>query len=433
MHRFTLHATRAGLALGVLRAPRFRRVLVQLFVHAGSRFENLRSSGSTHLLEHVLFRGTERHPTRESLEETFHRHQVDANAYTDREWVSIHLAAPRDKALRAVALALEIGFRPRFLDVEVERRIIDAEIRESRSHEGLAHERIGRLLWGDHPLGFPVAGRRRPATSRKALKALHGRFFRPLNSILFVAGRVDPTAVRRTVNARLAGLEPGHRRQPPPPPGRRGPWLRSGAEPGPGLRVVFHLQVMRPLDDRERLYLWVIGRLLEQRLTRVVREDRGACYDLYVEDEFGDGLNAIAVHALVRKPVGPMLLDEIVRQWRLIREDGGEPADLETVRSGLVRAYRLMEDDLSDLLDFYARQALLIPDATPIPPARARRLAERIDRETVASMARRLLAAEGVGLVLLARWSPGERQRWRVRFRRDAARIVEEQPRPEER
>jgi len=404
--------------LGVLRAPRFQRSLVQLFIRAGSRFETIATSGSTHLLEHVIFRGTERYPNRQRLEDVFQEHQIDANAYTDREWVSIHMTAPCRGVLKAIELACQIGFKPRLRDIEVERSIVDAEIRENRVNEGLAFERIGRLLWGNHPLGFPVAGRRLPRTTRQGLKALHRRYFRPSNSLLIVSGNRDPHAVQRKVRSCLNGIDPGERRLPPAPPARRGPLIRFGDDISRGLRIVFHLQVPESLADQDRLLLWIVGRLLEVRLSRIVREDRGVCYDLFVDDEIGHRLNALSVNAVVQPTVGPMVVGEVVGQLRKIKEGAGDPNDLEMVRSGMIRAYELMVDDLHDLTDYYARQALLAPNQEPVRPAAACRLARKIDLKSVAAIARRVLVPRNLNLVLMTRWNGREKHRWRGRFAR---------------
>jgi predicted Zn-dependent peptidase len=370
------------------------------------------------LLEHVIFRGTERYPTRQRLEDVFQKHQIDANAYTEREWVSIHMTTPCRGILKAIELACQIGFRPRLREIEVERSIVNAEIRENRVNEGLAFERIGRLLWGNHPLGFPVAGRRLPRTSRKGLKTLHRRFFRPSNSFLIVSGNLDPRAVQRKVRSCLEGVDPGERRLPPAPPARRGPIIRLGDDDSRGLRVVFHLQVHEPLTDPERLLLWIVGRLLEVRLSRIVREDRGVCYDLFVDDEIGHRLNALSVNAVVQPSVGPMVVDEVVHQLQMIKAGSGDPKDLEMVRAGMIRAYELMVDDLHDLTDYYARQALLTPNEEPVRPATARRLARKIDVESVAALAKRVLGPRNLNLVLMTRWNEREKLRWKSRFAR---------------
>ncbi len=404
--------------LGVVFAPRFRRALVQLHIRAGSRFETPGTSGSTHLLEHVLFRGTENYPSRDDLEDAFHAHQVEANAFTGREWVSIHLSTPQEYVTAAVRLAFDLGFRPRFKDVEVERSIVDAEIREYQENEGVTFERIGRLLWGDHPLGFPVAGSRSPRTSPRGLRALHRRFFRPGNSFLMTAGNLCPASVQRTLRACLKDLDPGALRVPPPPPPRSGPLLRLGRDGGRGLRTVFHLQASKPLQDMDRLHMWVVGRLLEVRLGRIVREDRGACYDLYVDDEFGHRLDAISVNAMVRKAVGPMLVQEIFHQFNHILNGSGDARDLERIRRAMVRSYRILEDDIHDLTDFYTRQALLSPHRSPVRPAEAARIARSLTPDSVAEAARRILGPETLSLVLLGQFTPHERSLWKKRFSR---------------
>ncbi len=222
----------------------------------------------------------------------------------------------------------------------------------------------------------------------------------------------------RALRQNLKDIVPGSLRLPPSPPVRRGPWLRFGVEKDQALRVVFHLHISRPLADRDRLLLELAMHVLWEQLNRIVREVRGACYDLDADTDFGHDLNAVAIHAVVSKAAGPMLIEEIFHQLDRLRNTTDWQNDLEKVRSEYLRNINLLEDDLHELTDYYIHQTLKHPLTPPLRPRAAARLVSQLTADDVAKAARTLLTHDGLGLVLLSSFSAREKTAWRRRFSR---------------
>ncbi len=74
-----------GLRLVVTPMPGRYSVTVAVFLGVGSRYEDDKRAGSSHLLEHMLFKGTARRPTAESISETIESVGGSMNASTDKE------------------------------------------------------------------------------------------------------------------------------------------------------------------------------------------------------------------------------------------------------------------------------------------------------------------------------------------------------------
>lgn len=418
MHRFTRHRLHSGLVAGVLAAPRFRRAIVQVWFRAGSRFESAATSGASHLLEHVLFRGSARYPTRQSLDDALHAIRADHNAYTEQEWVSLFAEVPVEHVGRGIDLLSEIAFRPRLADIDIERRIVDAEIREANLADGLVEQRIGRLLWGAHPLGFPIAGVRSPRADRRALGVLHRRHFRPANATVLVAGAVTPRTVLPAVRRAVRGLPTGRPCVPPPPPPVRGPRVAFGRGTGKEVRVLLHARIDGAPPAHERTRLELLASLLWERLNRTLREERGACYDLDVGVDFGHGFGALGIYVVVRKSTANLAVSEVVRQLADGLAGRGDAADLARVHANWVRDLALLEDDIDELAHHYADQLLAEPAEPTRTPDDMIGFIEATDRGRIAATAASRIDPRSLTLVLLGTWSADERATWRRRFAR---------------
>ncbi len=418
MHRFSRHRLQSGLVAGVVAAPRFRRAIVQIWFRAGSRFESATTSGASHLLEHVLFRGTARYPTRQALDDALHSIRADHNAFTEQEWLSLFVEVPVEHVGRGIELLAEIAFRPRLAEIDIERRIVEAEIREANLADGLVEQRIGRLLWGPHPLGFPIAGRRSPRSDRRALGALHRRHFRPANATLLVAGAVTPQSVLPAVRRAVRGLPAGDPCIPPPPPAPRGPRVAFGRGTGKEVRILLHARFdgTPPSDDRTRLEL--LASLLWERLNRTLREERGACYDLDVGVDFSHGFGALGLYVVVRKTAANAAVTEVVRQLADALAGRGDDADLARVHANWIRDLALIEDDIDELAHHYADQLLATPPESARTPDDAIAFVESSDRARIAATAARTIAPDALTMVLLGTWSTEDRATWRRRFAR---------------
>ena len=125
-------------------------------------------AGLSHLLEHMLFRGTDSYRS-EEIDQIFDAMGAEINAGTDRESTSLFTRVLDRHLERALHVMEEMVWRPRFEDLEAEREVVLEEI---AMYEDDPQDRVfdvlGEAVFGDHPLGRARDRARRGGGRRRA-------------------------------------------------------------------------------------------------------------------------------------------------------------------------------------------------------------------------------------------------------------------------
>ncbi|MBR7837330.1 insulinase family protein [Actinospica durhamensis] len=325
--------------------PLVRSVSLGVWVGVGSRDESPELAGASHFLEHLLFKGT---PRRSALDISAAIEAVggDINAFTTKEYTCYYARVlDADLPLAADVLTDVVGAALlRAQDVESERGVILEEIAMTEDDPGdLVHEEFSLALWGDTPLGRPIAGSAesvRALTREQIAEHYRGHYTGP-NLVVAAAGNLRHEhvvelvwagfeRVARDAHSHLT-LEPGRS----PLVSRAELDAAAGPAPltlAPAVRLLgkkteqAHLVLGTPgvtrLDDRR----WALGVLaavlgggMSSRLFQEVREKRGLAYSVYsFATQFTDS-GAFGVYAGCQ----PKKLREVLS---LCREEIGKAA-----------------------------------------------------------------------------------------------------------
>src|SRR5215207_9458428 len=113
-----------GLAVTTVALPHLHTAVCALFIKVGARFEQPADNGLSHFVEHMLFRGTEHHPTSLDLNTAIERLGSTLHAETGRDYTLFQLALEPAHVPAAIDLLGELLSRPRFSDIELERELI---------------------------------------------------------------------------------------------------------------------------------------------------------------------------------------------------------------------------------------------------------------------------------------------------------------------
>ena len=180
--------------------PASRSVSVGLFVGVGSRHEDDDQAGLSHMLEHLVFKGTRAHPDPGALSEAVEGCGGSLNASTDRELTVYSAKAPAEAIGSALDVISELVLRPllRRRDLSAEKPVIVDEIRMYVDSPGdHVFSLFDQLLFGSHSLGREIAGTPRSVrrATRQQVLAHWGRWYRPEHLVLAVAGRTTHRAV----------------------------------------------------------------------------------------------------------------------------------------------------------------------------------------------------------------------------------------------
>ncbi len=182
-----------GVRLVTVPMPHLHSTELICSMAVGGRCESPELAGISHFLEHMIFRGTAEYATSTELERAFEAIGGSVNAVTDAETTCFHSRIHPDYLADGVALFASMLLRPKFNDIETERKIILEEAREDFNEEG-AQVNLDNLMvalfWPDHPLGKSLIGSTETLQKidRDRLEAYYRAWYLPQNLVICACG-----------------------------------------------------------------------------------------------------------------------------------------------------------------------------------------------------------------------------------------------------
>lgn len=168
-------------------------VTLQLWVKAGSLDERPHEFGMAHVLEHMLFKGTESHPKTGDIAKLVEAAGGEINAYTTFDHTVYYINAPREFAFQGTELLFNVVCSSLLDQQELSREleVVIEEIRRGRDNPSarLSHTLFSKLFEG-HPQGRPVIGYEDIVKqfNRETLVEFYKRWYTPANMIFIAAG-----------------------------------------------------------------------------------------------------------------------------------------------------------------------------------------------------------------------------------------------------
>ncbi len=407
-----------GLRVLTQPMPGARSVSVALFVGVGSRHETDEAAGLSHLLEHLVFKGTRGYPEPGSLSELIEGSGGSVNASTDRELTVYSSRVPASQALRGLEVVAELALRPllRHADLVAEKPVIVDEIRmyvDSPSDH--VFTLFDELLFGAHPLGREIAGSPRTVrrAKRSALTAHWRQWYRPRQLVLAVAGAIDHGSVLGAAEGWwddetrewLSDAAPG---EPVSLPGARTP---SFDEPE-RLRVVhrslaqgnlcFGMPGVSRLDP-DRWALDVLGAVLgdgmSSRLFLELRERRSLAYDVSTFGSTYADCGTFGVHAGFDPDRAEEVLVAIREQLERVVQEPVSEAELDRAVAYTRGRLELRMEETGSVASWLGTGESLLPRILTVEEVVER--LEAVTRDDLLRVARRFLAPGNARLAVL--------------------------------
>jgi zinc protease len=195
-----------GNGLQVLVIPDHRTPVVtqMIWYKVGSADETPGKSGLAHFLEHLMFKGTSKHPVGE-FSQTVLRIGGNENAFTSTDYTGYYQRVPREQLGKMMDFEADrmTGLILKDENVLPERDVVLEEfnMRVANNPEARLIEQIMAALYLNHPYGRPVIGWRQEIEKldREDALAFYKRFYAPNNASLVIAGDIDANDVRPMV------------------------------------------------------------------------------------------------------------------------------------------------------------------------------------------------------------------------------------------
>ena len=293
VHRSIL---RSGVRVLTEHVPGAQSASVSFSVAVGSRDETNGHFGSTHFLEHLLFKGTKRR-TALDIAIAFDSVGGSSNASTGKEHTSYY-ARVQDKALPLAVDVIADMLTSSLIDAtefENERTVILEELAMNDDDpQDVAHEAFSEAVLGDHELGRPIGGNKETigAVSRDAVWQHYQQNYRPQDLVVAAAGGVKHSDFVALVEKELSaagwdlGLaaEPVSRRSNAEAKTTRGIPLQVIKRPIAQANILVGMPGIIGNDPRRYamgILNTVLGGGMSSRLFQEIREKRGLAYSVY--------------------------------------------------------------------------------------------------------------------------------------------------------
>ncbi|TVP74250.1 MAG: insulinase family protein [Gemmatimonadales bacterium] len=329
-----------GLEVVTEAIPGVRSVSLGVWVRHGGAHEAEEVMGASHLLEHMVFKGTRSRSPREIVM-ALERLGGGLDAFTSREHTSYQARVLPDHLPIALDVIGDMVLEPllRAADLELERQVVLEEISTVEdTPDDLVFELHGELLWDGHPYGRSILGSRASveAMDIETLRGLHRERYRCGSLVVAAAGYLDHDAIVRTVEERFGGLP---RASPPtldPLPAPRPARTRHVVRDTTQTHIVLGTRTPpRASSARFPLILLsaALGGGMGSRLFQKVREELALAYTVFSFQSFHAEAGVSGVYVGTRPEWADRAVDAILGEMEVLASKGLGAEELHDVKN----------------------------------------------------------------------------------------------------
>lgn len=264
-----------------------RSACLGVWVNTGSRYETEESSGISHFLEHMFFKGTERRSQKDIAYE-IDSLGGDLNAFTSKETTTFYIKVLDEYLEKGTDLLMDVILNSKLPpeEIEKEKDVVVEEIRMVEdTPDDYVHDLFSQQIWGRRGLGLGILGSRNTVRSltRDGLSGHISRYYNADNMVISCAGNIDFDRVVECLSGYLDSI--GDKRTIKPP---------GSSEFSPGTKVFnkdhaeVHLclgveGIRQKSPERYAMLLinTIMGAGVSSRLFQEIRERRGLAYSVY--------------------------------------------------------------------------------------------------------------------------------------------------------
>jgi len=379
-HRLTELDT--GVRVVTEAMPSVRSVALGFWVGTGSRVEDDAQAGLSHLLEHLLFRGSSRYGSLE-IDQIFDAMGAEINAGTGKETTSLFSRVLDVHLERAMDVMADMVWLPALEEVDAERAVVLEEIAMYEDDpQDKIFDLLGEAVFGDDALGRAIIGR--PDVIRDtpvdAIRAFHRARYRPDNVVVAGAGSIE----HDRLVALVAASQPGDERLGDATP-HGAPYSRPHVRFERKDTEQYHVCLGAPgiaRDDERRFALRVLDNILggtsSSRLFQEVRERRGLAYSVYTFLNHYAGTGQIGLYLGTRSDNLAEALQVAGAELERIREEPATSDELDRSKENVKGRVVLSLESTSTRMNRLGSSVL-----TEVPVLGLDEVIERIDAVTL--------------------------------------------------
>ena len=345
-----------GIRILTQKMPFARSVTMGVWVDVGARDESEAENGLSHLIEHLIFKGTRKRNAFEIAKE-FDAIGGQTNAFTTMENTCYHAKVIDSHLDTMVDILSDIFLNSRFdeADVAKERPVIIQEIgMVEDTPDDYIHVLFGKNFWGDHPLGRSILGTPHNLVRFDAhsIKDFFQRLYQPDRIIICAAGNLTHGRLVDLVGPAFESIKPGNGFPPRCSP-QRYSRVEIHAKELEQAHICIGTQGLQT-GHRQRYELSllnvILGGNMSSRLFQEVREKRGLAYSVYSFVSTHVDAGMFGAYAAVNPPKALETTELLLAQILALKEKAVDEGELfgakEYIKGNLLLASENTENQM---------------------------------------------------------------------------------------
>lgn len=328
-----------GIRVITQHIPHAHSVSIGIWVASGSRNESPSQNGIAHVIEHLMFKGTN---SRSSLDIAREIDSVGGvlNAFTGREFVCYYTKVLEEYLPQAMELLADIFLNSVFDEDEIdkERKVILQEIRMLEDNpDDFIHDLFHQNVWKGHPLGMPIIGTVETVEglTRDDIVAYRRETYRAGDIIIATAGKVTHERILKL----LAGLFDnvpgggGAGNGSPPPYEKRLELVQRDLEQVLICLGTKALPQNHPKRFEALILNTILGGSMSSRLFQEVREKEGLAYSIYSYLASHSDAGTLVVSSGTTREKVAQVMEILLREMRRIKNEPVISRELEAAQA----------------------------------------------------------------------------------------------------
>jgi predicted Zn-dependent peptidase len=407
-----------GLRVLTIPMPSLESVTVLVMVGAGSRYETKETSGISHFLEHMAFKGTTKRPSALEISSIIDGMGGEFNAFTSKEYTGYYIKSAKDRIETSFDVLSDMLMHSKLDkdEIQKERGVITEEI---NLYEDMPARKIGdifeALLYGDTPMGWDISGEKRNIQSikREDFVAYMKRLYSADNVTLVVAGGLNEQKVVELADKYFAQMKSFGTDTPSPViEKQKKPAILIKEKATEQIHIALGVRTVSNRSEKRyplSVLSAIVGGGMSSRLWHEVREKRGLAY--YVRsstEEYMDAGNLVSTAGIDPKRIEEAI-KVMVDEYGKISSGKIElaPDELRKAKEFLKGHLVLDLEDSRSVAVYYAVQELL--EEKIENPDEVIKKIEAVSEEEVEEVGKEFFKNEGLNLALIGKYEDRQR------------------------
>lgn len=389
-----------------LKSTRVATVFV--LVKTGSKYEQKETSGISHFLEHMLFKGTEKRKTPLEVAEELDKVGGVYNAFTGEEYTGYYAKVNVDKFSLALDWVSDIYLNSVLPEKEMEKEkgVIKEEINMYFDNP-MAHCELlfQELLYGDQPAGWNIAGTKETvsATTRKDLLSYMNSQYKAENTVVVVVGNINKEKVEEEVAKVFSTAKIGT-------PKKAHIVIENQKEPAvlnfyketDQTHLILGARAFNMFSEHrysQEVLASILGGMMSSRLFSKIREEMGLAYYIKTSVDDNPDTGVLYTRAGVENSKVEAVVKAVMDEYKKITEEKVTEKELTKTKEHIKGKTAISLESSDSLAYFHAVNELL--ENKTYTPEEIFKSIDNITPEQIQQTAKKIFQPKNLNLVVL--------------------------------